>query len=86
MINQTAPLSLPGLRQNFSNRLGRKIRILVVDDSVVIRRIMSQALNNDPALEVVGFAANGVLALQKVTELRPDVITLDIEMPGAIRN
>jgi two-component system, chemotaxis family, protein-glutamate methylesterase/glutaminase len=81
MINQTAPLSMPGLRQDFSNRLGRKIRILVVDDSVVIRRIMSQALNNDPALEVVGFAANGVLALQKVTELHPDVITLDIEMP-----
>jgi two-component system, chemotaxis family, protein-glutamate methylesterase/glutaminase len=68
-------------RPTYTNRLGRKLRILVVDDSIVIRRIMSQVLNEDPAFEVVGHAGNGVLALQRVAELNPDVITLDIEMP-----
>jgi two-component system chemotaxis response regulator CheB len=60
---------------------GRKIRILVVDDSVVIRRFITHALSEESSFEVVGTAANGVLALQKAAELKPDVITLDIEMP-----
>ncbi len=60
---------------------GDRIRILVVDDSVVIRRLVTQALEPDPALEVAGVAANGVIALSKIAQLRPDVVTLDIEMP-----
>ncbi|HLJ51364.1 MAG TPA: chemotaxis response regulator protein-glutamate methylesterase [Bryobacteraceae bacterium] len=60
---------------------GEKIRVLVVDDSVVIRRLVTHALEQDPALEVVGVAANGALALERVAQLNPDVITLDIEMP-----
>jgi len=54
---------------------------MVVDDSVVIRRIITESLSNDAELEVVGYAANGLLALQRAAELKPDVITLDIEMP-----
>ncbi|MFN7922165.1 MAG: chemotaxis response regulator protein-glutamate methylesterase [Bryobacteraceae bacterium] len=60
---------------------GAKIRVLVVDDSVVIRRLVASALEQDPDLEVVGTAANGNLALQRIAQLAPDVVTLDIEMP-----
>jgi len=60
---------------------GSKIRVLVVDDSVVIRRLVTQALSEDAALEVVGSASNGSIALSRVPQLNPDVITLDIEMP-----
>jgi len=55
--------------------------VLVVDDSVVIRRLVTHALEQDPALEVVGVASNGVIALQRIPQLNPDVMTLDIEMP-----
>jgi two-component system chemotaxis response regulator CheB len=57
------------------------IRILVVDDSVVIRRLLSDTLSGDPALEVVGTASDGRIALAKISLLKPDLITLDIEMP-----
>ncbi len=60
---------------------GRNIRVLVVDDSVVIRRLITQALSEEDDLDVVGVAANGELALAKIPQLKPDVITLDIEMP-----
>jgi two-component system chemotaxis response regulator CheB len=53
----------------------------VVDDSVVIRRLVTHALEQDPALDVVGVAANGVIALQRIPQLNPDVLSLDIEMP-----
>jgi two-component system chemotaxis response regulator CheB len=61
--------------------LGQRIRVLVVDDSVVIRRLVTQALEGDPLLEVVGAASNGSIALARAEQLRPDVITLDVEMP-----
>jgi two-component system chemotaxis response regulator CheB len=57
------------------------IRILVVDDSVVTRRVLSDTLSGDPALEVVGTAGDGHIALTKIPLLKPDLITLDIEMP-----
>ncbi len=60
---------------------GERIRVLVVDDSVVIRRLITHALEQDPELEVVGVAANGSIALQRITQFNPDVLTLDIEMP-----
>jgi len=60
---------------------GQKIRVLVVDDSVVIRRLVCHALEEDPGIEVVGVAANGRIALSRLAQLAPDVITLDIEMP-----
>lgn len=60
---------------------GERIRVLVVDDSVVIRRLVSHALEEDPAVEVVGVASNGSIALQRIPQFNPDVLTLDIEMP-----
>ena len=57
------------------------IRILLVDDSAVIRRLVASALNEDPALTVAGFATDGQMALTKVEELRPDIVLLDLEMP-----
>jgi two-component system chemotaxis response regulator CheB len=56
-------------------------RVLVVDDSVVVRRLVTVALTPDPEIEVVGTAADGRIALAKIDQLRPDVVTLDIEMP-----
>ncbi len=61
--------------------MNRKIRVLVVDDSTVIRRLLSDALATDPAIEVAGIAANGKIALAKIPQLNPDLITLDMEMP-----
>ena len=58
-----------------------KIRVLVVDDAVVIRRLVTDLLSTDPELEVVGVAANGKLALAKLDQLTPDLVMLDIEMP-----
>lgn len=58
-----------------------RIRVMVVDDSVVIRRMVADILAADPDIEVVGTAANGRLALQKMPQLSPDLVTLDIEMP-----
>ncbi|MFI5953559.1 chemotaxis-specific protein-glutamate methyltransferase CheB [Cryptosporangium sp. NPDC051539] len=57
------------------------IKVLVVDDSVVVRRLIVDALTDDPGIDVVGTASNGRIALAKVDELKPDVMTLDIEMP-----
>ena len=59
----------------------RRIRVLVVDDAVVVRRLVTDVLNADPDIEVVGIAANGKIALAKIAQLAPDIITLDIEMP-----
>jgi two-component system chemotaxis response regulator CheB len=58
-----------------------RIRVLVVDDSVVIRRLVSDVLSGDPSIEVVGSAPNGKLALTKLAQLAPDLLTMDIEMP-----
>jgi two-component system chemotaxis response regulator CheB len=58
-----------------------KIRILLVDDSAVVRRLVTTALNRDPGLEVVATAADGRLALARLAELQPDVVLLDLEMP-----
>jgi two-component system, chemotaxis family, protein-glutamate methylesterase/glutaminase len=59
----------------------RKIKVLVVDDSTVVRRLLSDAIASDEGIDVVGVAANGKIALAKIPQLNPDVITLDIEMP-----
>ncbi len=58
-----------------------KIRVLVVDDAVVVRRMLTELLASDDAIEVVGAAANGRIALSKIAQLQPDLITLDLEMP-----
>jgi len=58
-----------------------KIRVLIVDDSTLVRRFLTEAISNHPALEVVGTAAHGALAVQKVAQLNPQVVTMDVEMP-----
>jgi two-component system chemotaxis response regulator CheB len=60
---------------------GERIRVMIVDDSVVIRRLVTVALEQDPLLQVVGTASNGAIGLQRIPQFNPDVITLDIEMP-----
>jgi two-component system chemotaxis response regulator CheB len=60
---------------------GERIRVLIVDDSVVIRRLVTHALEQEPLLEVVGVASNGAVALQRIPQFNPDVLTLDIERP-----
>lgn len=57
------------------------IRVLVVDDSVVVRRLVSDALAEAPGIDVVGVASNGKLALERMEQLQPDLVTLDVEMP-----
>jgi two-component system chemotaxis response regulator CheB len=60
----------------------RPIRVLVVDDSAVMRKLISAVLQRDPDVEVVATAVDGIAALRKVARFRPDVVTLDLEMPG----
>jgi two-component system chemotaxis response regulator CheB len=57
------------------------IQIMVVDDSVVVRKVLTNVLSTDPDLAISGWASNGRLALAKLKTLRPDIILLDIEMP-----
>ena len=52
-----------------------------MDDAVVMRKLITEALSRDPTIEVVGVAANGLIALQKIPQVNPDIITLDVEMP-----
>jgi two-component system chemotaxis response regulator CheB len=59
----------------------KKIRVLVVDDSVLMRRILSDLVASEKRMEVVGTAKNGLEAVKKTAELEPDVVLLDIEMP-----
>jgi len=58
-----------------------KIRVLIVDDSAMVRKVVAEALAHDPAIEVVGTAMDPYFARDKILELKPDVLTLDIEMP-----
>ena len=58
-----------------------RIRVLVVDDSAVARRMVVQALADDPQIDVIGTAANGRIALTMIEQLSPDVVTMDLEMP-----
>ncbi|MFO0821783.1 MAG: chemotaxis response regulator protein-glutamate methylesterase [Gemmataceae bacterium] len=58
-----------------------KARVLIVDDSVVIRRVVMEELSADPGIEVVGTAANGRVAVAKLTQVQPDLVILDVEMP-----
>ncbi|MDI9237447.1 chemotaxis response regulator protein-glutamate methylesterase [Lysobacter sp. LF1] len=57
------------------------IKVLVVDDSALVRQLMTQLLEEDPGIEVVGAAADPYIAREKIKQLNPDVLTLDVEMP-----
>ena len=59
----------------------KKVRVLIVDDSALVRQLLTQGLSQDSAIEVVGAAQDPYVARDKIVELRPDVLTLDVEMP-----
>jgi class 3 adenylate cyclase/DNA-binding NarL/FixJ family response regulator len=71
MTLQTGPVAYAGERK----------RVLVVDDSFIMRNLVKEIVESDPDLEVVDTAENGVVALKKVRQIKPDVVLLDIEMP-----
>ena len=58
-----------------------KIRVLIIDDSLLIRKILTEILNSSSDIEVVGAAEDPLIAREMIKELNPDVLTLDIEMP-----
>ncbi|HPO31392.1 MAG TPA: response regulator, partial [Candidatus Hydrogenedentes bacterium] len=60
---------------------GKPVRVLIVDDSALVRKILSEELARDPDIEVVGTATDPYVARDKIVQLKPDVVTLDIEMP-----
>ena len=57
------------------------VKVLVVDDSSFFRRRVSEILEQDSDIQVIGFAINGREAVEKTAQLRPDMITMDVEMP-----
>ena len=61
--------------------MSEKIRVLVVDDSALMRKLIPQVLQRDPSIEVVGTAMDGEVGLRKLDELKPHVVTLDLDMP-----
>ncbi|MFC1856264.1 response regulator, partial [Thermodesulfobacteriota bacterium] len=61
--------------------LNKTIKVLVVDDSSLVRKILSEGLAKDPGIEVVGTAPDPYVARDKIVSLKPDVLTLDVEMP-----
>jgi two-component system chemotaxis response regulator CheB len=58
-----------------------KIRVLIVEDSALMRQLLTAIFQEDPAFEVVATAADPLIARQKIKDLQPDVLTLDVEMP-----
>src|ERR1700753_4379263 len=59
----------------------RRIRVLIVDDSALVRSLLTDILGADPGIEVVGAASDAHVAREKIKQLNPDVLTLDVEMP-----
>ena len=60
----------------------KPVRVLVVDDSALMRKLIPQIMESDDSIQVVGTAMDGNFGLRKIEELNPDVVTLDLEMPG----
>ena len=58
-----------------------RVRVLIVDDSVVVRRVLSKIFEATPDIEVAGIAATASIGIQKISQIQPDVVVLDVEMP-----
>ena len=71
----------PGDQRRTALGAGRRIRVLIVDDSSSMRNLLTRVLSEEPWIEIVGTASDGEDALRRAAEMRPDVITLDVEMP-----
>ena len=59
----------------------REIRVLIVDDSAVVRQVMAEVLGRDPGIRIIGHAMDPIFAMEKMKKEWPDVILLDVEMP-----
>jgi two-component system chemotaxis response regulator CheB len=59
----------------------KKIRVLIIDDSALVRKLLTDILSSDPAIEIAGTAPDPFIARDKLKQLNPDVLTLDVEMP-----
>lgn len=68
-------------RTGYGQGMGKKVSVLVVDDSLICRQLICEALSKDPDIEVVGSCADGKQAVEMTKELRPHVITMDVDMP-----
>ena len=62
--------------------MGKRVKVLIVDDSAVIRQLLTMLLSEDPEIDVVGTAGDPLIARDRIKELNPDVVTLDVEMPN----
>ena len=62
------------------------VRVLVVDDSALMRKLIPQILQTDSSIQVVGTAMDGNFGLKKIEEMKPQVVTLDLDMPGMSRS
>ncbi|MDB4972736.1 MAG: two-component system, chemotaxis family, response regulator CheB [Myxococcaceae bacterium] len=71
----------PGVDTGGGSAMSKPIRVLLVDDSATIRKLLSRALSAHSEIEIVGTAANGIIALDKIMLLEPDAVILDVEMP-----
>jgi two-component system chemotaxis response regulator CheB len=71
------PETIPSTAQPRSD-----VRVLIVDDSVVVRRVLKRMLESDPGIRVIGMAADGGQAVELTAQLRPDLVTMDLMMPG----
>ena len=81
ILNVPAVLSRLSRTNPGGHRMNERVRVLVVDDSALMRKLIPAILSRDPEIEVVGTAMDGSFALRKIEELHPDVVTLDLEMP-----
>src|SRR5690606_2579514 len=73
--------NLPEVMHSMDERRTRPIRVLIVDDSAVVRRVLTEELAKYPGIQVVGTASDPYVARERIAELRPDVLTLDVELP-----
>ena len=77
----TQPRAMRAVQESETAMTQEKIRVLIVDDSAVVRQTLSEVLSADPAIEVIATASDPFVAAERISEQVPDVITLDIEMP-----